>query len=41
VTATGREVHFVCQGGEEAAELWVRGIRALTRAKFGKRGKEC
>jgi ankyrin repeat protein len=41
VTATGREVHFVCQGGEEAAELWVRGIRALTRAAFGKRGKEC
>ncbi|TVU15437.1 hypothetical protein EJB05_38958, partial [Eragrostis curvula] len=40
VTASGREVHFVCQGGEEAAELWVRGIRALTRAAFGKRGKE-
>ncbi|KAK3144411.1 hypothetical protein QOZ80_4AG0312730 [Eleusine coracana subsp. coracana] len=40
VTATGREVHFVCQGGEEAAELWVRGIRAITRAAFGKRGKE-
>jgi ankyrin repeat protein len=38
VTATGKEVHFVCQGGEEAAELWVRGIRALTRAVFGKRG---
>uniref|UniRef100_J3LZ45 Uncharacterized protein n=1 Tax=Oryza brachyantha TaxID=4533 RepID=J3LZ45_ORYBR len=40
VTATGREVHFVCQGGEEAAELWVRGIRAVTRAVYGKRGKE-
>ena len=40
VTATGREVHFVCQGGEEAAELWVRGIRAVTRAAFGQRGKE-
>lgn len=40
VTATGREVHFVCQGGKEAAELWVRGIRAVTRAAFGKRGKE-
>ncbi|OEL18707.1 hypothetical protein BAE44_0020274 [Dichanthelium oligosanthes] len=37
VTATGREVHFVCKGGEEAVELWVRGIRALTRATFGKR----
>ncbi|CAN6249168.1 unnamed protein product [Urochloa humidicola] len=37
VTATGREVHFVCEGGEEAAELWVRGIRAVTRAAFGKR----
>ncbi|KAL6650942.1 hypothetical protein ACP70R_009867 [Stipagrostis hirtigluma subsp. patula] len=40
VTATGREVHFVCEGGEEAAELWVRGIRAVTRTAFGKRGKE-
>ncbi|KAF8715166.1 hypothetical protein HU200_027721 [Digitaria exilis] len=40
VTATGREVHFVCQGGEEAAELWVRGIRAVTRAAYGKRGEE-
>ncbi|KAL5216128.1 hypothetical protein ABZP36_007529 [Zizania latifolia] len=40
VTATGREVHFVCQGGEEAAELWVRGIRAVTRAVYGKRVKE-
>ncbi|CAD6260445.1 unnamed protein product [Miscanthus lutarioriparius] len=40
VTTTGREVHFVCQGGEETAELWVRGIRAVTRAAFGKRGQE-
>nr|TKW05126.1 hypothetical protein SEVIR_7G155700v2 [Setaria viridis] len=40
VTATGREVHFVCQGGEEAAELWVRGIRAVTRAAFGKRSSK-
>jgi ankyrin repeat protein len=40
VTTTGREVHFVCQGGEEAAELWVRGIRVLTRAAFGKRERE-
>lgn len=38
VTTTGKEFHFVCQGGEEEAELWVRGIRALTRAVFGKRG---
>ena len=30
VMATGREVHFVCEGGEEAAELWVRGITAVT-----------
>ncbi|KAL5214516.1 hypothetical protein ABZP36_003668 [Zizania latifolia] len=37
VTATGRELHFVCHGGEEAAELWVRGIRAVTRAVYGKR----
>jgi ankyrin repeat protein len=40
VTATGREVHFVCQSGDETAELWVRGIRALTRTSFGKRGQE-
>ncbi|XP_074589241.1 uncharacterized protein LOC141845096 isoform X2 [Curcuma longa] len=38
VTATGkkREVHFVCEGGEEEAQLWVRGIRLVTTAALGK-----
>ncbi|XP_020106353.1 ankyrin-3 isoform X2 [Ananas comosus] len=35
VTTKGREVHFVCDGGEEVAELWVRGIRLVTKAAFG------
>ncbi|CAL9156185.1 uncharacterized protein LOC135587807 isoform X1 [Musa acuminata AAA Group] len=35
VTAGKREVHFVCGGGEEAAQLWVRGIRLVTRAASG------
>ncbi|KAL3829504.1 hypothetical protein ACJIZ3_018306 [Penstemon smallii] len=37
VTRKGKEVHFVCEGGEEMAELWVRGIRLVTgEANFGK-----
>ncbi|XP_008783798.4 ankyrin-2 [Phoenix dactylifera] len=36
VTTKEREVHFVCEGGKEMAELWVRGIRLITRAAFGK-----
>ncbi|GMH06830.1 hypothetical protein Nepgr_008670 [Nepenthes gracilis] len=36
VTTKNREVHFVCQGGFEAAELWVRGIKLVTKeAIFG------
>ncbi|CAJ2668029.1 unnamed protein product [Trifolium pratense] len=36
VTAKNKEVHFVCEGGVEMAELWVRGIRLVTReAIFG------
>ncbi|KAG6527962.1 hypothetical protein ZIOFF_010098 [Zingiber officinale] len=37
VTATGkkREVHFVCEGGDEEAQLWVRGIRLVTTAALG------
>lgn len=35
VTTNGKEFHFVCEGGEEAAALWVRGIRTVTRAVFG------
>lgn len=31
VTAKNREVHFVCDGGLEMAELWVRGIKLVTR----------
>ncbi|CAD5194706.1 unnamed protein product [Musa acuminata subsp. malaccensis] len=40
VTTRKREVHFVCEGGEAAAELWVRGIRLVTRAASGKGGSE-
>ncbi|KAI3793890.1 hypothetical protein L1987_36513 [Smallanthus sonchifolius] len=30
VTGMKKEVHFVCEGGFEIAELWVRGIRLVT-----------
>ncbi|XP_048317806.2 uncharacterized protein LOC107427838 isoform X2 [Ziziphus jujuba] len=30
VTNRNREVHFVCEGGLETAELWVRGIKLVT-----------
>ncbi|XP_062109536.1 uncharacterized protein LOC133821015 [Humulus lupulus] len=37
VTTKNKEVHFVCEGGVEMAEMWVRGIRLVTReAIFGK-----
>ncbi|KAL3723000.1 hypothetical protein ACJRO7_035223 [Eucalyptus globulus] len=37
VTAENREVHFVCEGGTEEAELWVRGIKLVARdVAFGK-----
>lgn len=36
VTTRGREVHFLCDGGKEMAELWVRGIRLVTKAAFSK-----
>ncbi|XP_034707198.1 ankyrin-3 [Vitis riparia] len=36
VTTKNKEVHFVCEGGLEKAELWVRGIKLITReAIFG------
>lgn len=37
VTTRNKEVHFVCEeGGVEMAEMWVRGIRLVTReAIFG------
>ncbi|KAE8687939.1 kinase family protein [Hibiscus syriacus] len=36
VTTRNKEVHFVCDGGVEMAQLWVRGIRLLTKeAIFG------
>ncbi|CAL9126200.1 unnamed protein product, partial [Musa textilis] len=35
VTTGMKEVHFVCEGGEEVAELWVRGISLVTRAALG------
>ncbi|XP_073286869.1 ankyrin repeat domain-containing protein SAT10-like [Primulina huaijiensis] len=31
ITSKNKEFHFVCDGGEETAELWVRGIRLVTR----------
>ncbi|KAA0056596.1 ankyrin-3 [Cucumis melo var. makuwa] len=31
MTVKNKEVHFVCEGGCEMAELWVRGIRLVTR----------
>ncbi|XP_054787958.1 uncharacterized protein LOC129293867 isoform X1 [Prosopis cineraria] len=38
VTTNKKEVHFACQGGNEMAELWVRGITLVTReAIFGKK----
>ena len=38
VTTKNKEVHFVCEGGVEMAELWVRGIKLVTReAIFGKK----
>ena len=37
VTTKNKVVHFVCDGGVEMAELWVRGIKLVTRtALFGK-----
>ncbi|CAH1433837.1 unnamed protein product [Lactuca virosa] len=36
VTTKNKEVHFVCEGGVDMAELWVRGIKLVTReAIFG------
>ncbi|CAK9137323.1 unnamed protein product [Ilex paraguariensis] len=38
ITTKTMEVHFVCEGGIEMAQLWVRGIRLVTQeAIFGKR----
>ncbi|KAF2574747.1 hypothetical protein F2Q70_00006164 [Brassica cretica] len=31
VTKEDKEVHFVCEGGLVGAEMWVRGIRVVTR----------
>lgn len=40
VTTKNKEVHFVCEGGSETAELWVRGIKLVTKEViFGSRGK--
>ncbi|KAK7266911.1 hypothetical protein RIF29_19572 [Crotalaria pallida] len=36
LTNKNKEVHFVCDGGLEVAELWVRGIKLVTKeALFG------
>lgn len=39
VTTTGKEVHFVCEGGSEMAEMWVRGLNLLT--KEGREEEDC
>lgn len=31
VTTKNKEVHFVCDGGVEMAQLWVRGIKLVTK----------
>lgn len=31
ITTKEKEVHFLCDGGVEMAELWVRGIKLVTR----------
>ncbi|XP_016471873.1 uncharacterized protein LOC107793939 isoform X1 [Nicotiana tabacum] len=31
ITTKNKEVHFVCEGDYETAELWVRGIKLVTR----------
>ncbi|KAJ8428166.1 hypothetical protein Cgig2_028286 [Carnegiea gigantea] len=31
VTTKNKELHFMCEGGREDAELWVRGIKLLTK----------
>ncbi|XP_004310202.1 PREDICTED: ankyrin-1-like [Fragaria vesca subsp. vesca] len=37
VTTKNKELHFVCEGGIEMADLWVRGIKLVTmKAIFGK-----
>ncbi|KAK1377350.1 ankyrin-3 [Heracleum sosnowskyi] len=36
ITTKNKEFHFLCDGGTDMAELWVRGIRIVTReAIFG------
>ncbi|XP_061338684.1 uncharacterized protein LOC133285467 [Gastrolobium bilobum] len=38
ITTEGKQVHFVCEGGIEMAEMWVRGIRLVTtEAIFGRK----
>lgn len=37
ITMKSKELHFLCEGGLEDAELWVRGIKLVTKeANFGK-----
>ncbi|CAI9779387.1 unnamed protein product [Fraxinus pennsylvanica] len=40
VTTKNKEIHFACEGGVETAELWVRGIKLVTReAIFGRKAR--
>ncbi|KAJ3696883.1 hypothetical protein LUZ61_000588 [Rhynchospora tenuis] len=38
VTMRGKEVHFVCEGGNEVAELWARGIMLVTNSVRDNKG---
>nr|GMC48650.1 ankyrin-3 isoform X1 [Ipomoea batatas] len=38
ITTKNKEVHFVCEGGFEMAELWVRGLKLVTREAVSGRG---
>ncbi|XP_057721767.1 uncharacterized protein LOC130935873 [Arachis stenosperma] len=38
LTNKNKEVHFVCDGGLEVAELWVRGIKLVTKEAYFVKG---
>ncbi|KAJ6793041.1 ankyrin-2 [Iris pallida] len=38
VTTKAKEFHFVCEGGDDVAELWVRGITNATNAAVSAKG---
>ncbi|CAJ1852408.1 unnamed protein product [Sphenostylis stenocarpa] len=41
ITTKNKQVHFVCEGGVQMADLWVRGIKLVTReAILGRRAHD-